>query len=299
MTALEKYVRLESLGVWREGPGLAPREVVVSFGNATLMLRNGADQPLGHWALAGIQPIGTDGAATIYAMTPEGDETLAIADPEMIAALGAVTRAAPSARRGRRRGRPPLGLILMLALLTAGIVYGPDLPRDQASRMMPPEQAREYGDRMLLGILETKGKLCADPAGARALGRLGDVVAGDAPLRVLDLGGAPRVAILPGPTILIDRAALASARTPEELAAWITLALGPDPERTSVRALMTAAGPLDSLGYVFTGHLGDAALARATAASLAAPAYASDFLPAAADRPISDQDWAALRGICG
>ena len=54
MTALDRYVRLEAVGLWREAPGAPPREVVVSFGNATLLLTDLEERPLGHWALAGV-----------------------------------------------------------------------------------------------------------------------------------------------------------------------------------------------------------------------------------------------------
>ena len=58
MTALEKYVRLEALGRWRERAGDPPREVVVSLGNATLLLKDLDERPLGHWALAGVVRLG-------------------------------------------------------------------------------------------------------------------------------------------------------------------------------------------------------------------------------------------------
>ncbi|MBA3325508.1 MAG: hypothetical protein H0T41_09715, partial [Rhodobacteraceae bacterium] len=93
MTALEKYLRLEAIGAWRAAPGAAACEVVVSFGNATLILTDTSDRPLGHWALAGVQAIGIDGPATIFAMSPDGAETLAIAERDMIEAIAAVTRA--------------------------------------------------------------------------------------------------------------------------------------------------------------------------------------------------------------
>lgn len=84
MTALDRYTRLEALAIWRENAATPPREVVVSFGAATLVLTDLAEHPLGHWALAGIQPIGTEAGATIYAMTIDGEETLAVRDPEKI-----------------------------------------------------------------------------------------------------------------------------------------------------------------------------------------------------------------------
>jgi hypothetical protein len=85
---------------------------VVGFHDATLVLRDVTDPPLGQWALAGVQAVGADGPATVYAMTPEGGETLAISDPDMVEAIAAVGRArspaprpdpGPACAPGRRR----------------------------------------------------------------------------------------------------------------------------------------------------------------------------------------------------
>ncbi len=303
MTALEKYVRLEALGLWRESAKAEPREVVVSFGNATLVLTDLADRPLGHWALAGAQAAGrTADGATIYSMTLEGDETLVLRDPEMIAAIAAVSRAYRRAPvTAPPRPRFPVGLAVAALGVAGALVYGPDLARDLAIRMVPSEQAEEFGDRMLIGLQDTRGALCADPAGMRALSHLSDRVAGGAPLRVLDLGGAGPVAVLPGPTVLIDRRALGAAGSPDELAGWISAALGADPAGRPVRELMRSAGTMANLRYILTGEITDPALGAAAMATLAAPPAAEGFVPAAgqAAAPLTDQDWVALQGICG
>ena len=303
MTALEKYVRLEALGLWRESAETEPREVVVSFGNATLVLTDLGDRPLGHWALAGAQPTGrTADGATIYSMTLEGDETLELRDPVMIAAIAAVSRAYRKAPvSAPPRPRFPTGLAIAALAVAGALVYGPDLARDLAVRMVPPEQAEEFGDRMLLGLQDSRGALCADPAGLRALSHLSDRVAGGAQLRVLDLGGAGPVAVLPGPTVLIDRRALQGASSPEELAGWISAALGADPAGRPVRELMRETGTIANLRYILTGEISDPALGAAAMAALAAPPVAQGFVPAAGEAaaPLTDQDWVALQGICG
>jgi hypothetical protein len=292
MTALERYVRLEALGLWREGSGAPPREVVVSFGTTTLVLRDLRDAPLGHWALAGVRAIGREGGATIYAMSEDGGETLAIRDREMVAAIAAVSRAdrvpAPAAPPRRR---VPLGSLLLLVVLAAAAYWGPGLVRAQAARMLPPERAAEYGDRLLIALISVRGEPCAEPAGQRALDRIAAEAAPAAPpeVRVLDLGGAPVVA-LPGGTLLIDRGTV-TAGDPGEIAAAIRQGLVRDPEAE----LMRAVGPLAALRYLLTGELGEPAFARAAAALLSAGGPASEprgNVPAQPGR-------GALQGICG
>ena len=40
-------------------------------------------------------------------------------------------------------------------------------------RLIPPEQAAEIGDRMLIALIEAHGPPCGDPEGERALGAAG------------------------------------------------------------------------------------------------------------------------------
>jgi hypothetical protein len=333
MTALERYIRLEALGQWRESPGAAPREVVVSFKNATLVLTDMAEAPLGHWALAGVQAIGRDGPAVVYSMTADGAETLTIRDDDMIEAISAVSRADALARQDEtaeapRRGR--LWLLLGIAVCLAGaITAAPQVIRMQAARITPPERIAEFGDRMLLQIMAVRGPLCADPAGGRALDALAARVAEDAPprMRALDLGPAP-VALLPGPTVLIGRAALETATDPAEIAGWIALALAREAEMSGAERLMTAIGPMAGLRYLATGRIEDGPLARAAKPALAPPAaeeitaafaalkaaglptapFAAGLARAGIAAPPGDPDgaealtpeaWAALRRLCG
>lgn len=45
MTALREYDRLEATGLWRPGPEEQRREVVVSIGEATLVITDMRDRP--------------------------------------------------------------------------------------------------------------------------------------------------------------------------------------------------------------------------------------------------------------
>ena len=296
MTALEKYERLESTGLWRESADQPTREVVVSFGNATLLITDTADRPLGHWALPGIQIAGREGDATIFAMTLDAAETLSIRDPEMIDAIAAIARdlTPPAPLPPPPPRRPVLLPVLIAALILAAITYGPDLLRDQAARMVPPAQAVEFGDRMLLSLIEIKGPPCAEPNGQRALTRLGAATAPGLALRVMALGETSTV-LLPGPSLVLDRAALARAASAAEIARIIQRARAVN---RPVANLMHSAGPVAALRYILTGALSEAVIARATRTALH-PAT-SDTLPQPpAPLTLDDQDWVALKGICG
>ena len=322
MTALERYVRLEAIGLWREGPGARPREVIVAFGQTTLVLKDLAERPLGHWALAGIAAIGREGGATVYSMTAGGEETLAIRDRDMVAAIAAVARgdrcrpphrAAAGARvggggggRGARRRR----------LARAGPGARPGRAHDaaRARRRVRRPHADRAGRRPRRPLHRAGGE--------RALARIAARLAPERPpeVRVLDLGAAPAAA-LPGGALLLGRGTLAAAAAPEALAGWLAVALGREP----FPALMRDAGPAATLRYVLTGDFTDEGLARGAEAALAPPTPeeippamarlaaagidARPFAaamgltglppPAAAEPLLSDRDWADLRGICG
>jgi hypothetical protein len=328
MTAHRKYIRLEAIGVWRERPGARPREVVVSFGSATLILTDLDERPLGHWALAGVTILGEEDGATVYSMTADGAEALSIRDAEMVAAISAVARLPPPGGRAARR-RIPAGPLLALAVLAGAIAAAPPAIRSLAGRLLPV-QVDEIGDRMLIALIERHGAPCAAPEGEQALARLAARIDPTEPprLRVMPLGAAP-VALLPDGTVLLDRTALAAAETPEEIAGLVVLARGRDAEA----AFLDSLGPIAGLGFILTGNLGEPALAAAADSALQRPApgeiaRAADRLAAigldprpfldprrpegiaAADPPpppasamplspaLADADWVTLRQIC-
>lgn len=289
MTAPEGYLRLEAVGRWREAPDAEPREVVVSIGKTTLLLTDLAERPLGHWALAGVRVLGEDETgATVYAMS--AGETLTIGDRDMVAAIAAVRRRLPEPSK-RRTPRLPLAPILAAAALVAAAAIAPRAIRAAAVRLVPPEQAAEIGDRMLIALIERHGPPCAEPAGERALARLARQVdpANPPRLRVMDLERPVAVA-LPGGTVVIDRTVLAAADGPAAISGQVAQAVAADP----VAELVREAGLLANVRYVFTGRFGERTLGPAAESLLsAAPADAPPG-PARLD----ESEWEALGGIC-
>ena len=77
MTALKKYQRLESPGLWRDTPEAQRREVVVAFREATLVLSDPRTElALSHWSLPAILRLNAGSLPALYAPGPDGDETL-------------------------------------------------------------------------------------------------------------------------------------------------------------------------------------------------------------------------------
>jgi len=290
MTALAKYVRLEALGLLRENPDGPPREVVVSLGKTTLLLKDLDERPLGHWALAGVVRLGADGNATTYSMTADGAETLTIRDRDMVEAIAALARPGLAAPPTAPRRRLPLMPLVVLAAIAALAVAAARLIPAEAARLVPPARAAELGDRLLILLVERGGPPCANPDALRALDSLVARLAPDAPPRprLVPLGPA-RAALLPGNTLVLDPDLVRTA-PPEVIAGWAALAL----ERDPLADLLAAAGPLASLRLLAGGDPGDAALARAADALTAAPA-APPPLPAV---DLDPRQMAALAEPC-
>jgi hypothetical protein len=246
MTALDQYIRLEAIGLWQETPETPEREVIVSFGNASLVLSDTSDRPLAHWSLVGTRPLRVDpDGATVYSTTLDGYETLAIRDAEMVRAIAAVSAAGRFAPKPepRRHGRWIAAGVVVLAL--AGLAwFGPPSIRWQAARMLPPEWVERFGDEMLLQVMGAQGAPCSAQAGQLALRKLAEALAlPERPrVRVLELPGAP-VAVLPAGYMLLDARLIALAESPEEIAGWIALGQARGELHPATEAMMADAGP--------------------------------------------------------
>ena len=76
----------------RPDPASPPREVVVSFGDATLVLSDGSGLPLAHWSLPAVTRLNPGQSPARFAPDEGGSETLDIEDAEVTAAIETVTR---------------------------------------------------------------------------------------------------------------------------------------------------------------------------------------------------------------
>ena len=120
MTALAKYDRLEATGLWRPFPQEQRREVIVSIGDATLVISDMNDQAIAHWSLAAVDRYGSSTSPAVF--HPDGDpsETLELmnSEAEMIDAIEILRKAVSKTRP--KPGR----LRWMGATVSVGAVFG-------------------------------------------------------------------------------------------------------------------------------------------------------------------------------
>jgi len=264
MTALSEYQRLEASGLWRAAPDVQRTEVVISIGDATLVISDMLDQALAHWSLAAVERANPGQTPAIY--HPDGDtgETLEIdaGEKEMIAAIEKLRTEIERRRPHPGRLRLLVVLVLFLLGLAASVFWLPGAVRKHAVSVVPDVKRAEIGAALLRNMQTVTGPPCRAESGISALGKLAIRLPSARPSdRLLIVrGGVRGTTSLPGGTILINRALVEDFEEPDVVAGYIIV------ERLQNRLQDPLADLLDhaGLGAVFrlmtTGHPGDDAL---------------------------------------
>ena len=275
MTALSEYLRLEATGLWRATPDAQRTEVVVSIGDATLVITDMAERPLAHWSLPAVQRANPGQRPAIY--HPDGDpgETLEISgdEAEMIAAIEKLRSAIARARPHPGRLRLVIFLAIAALIIGLGALWLPDRLRIHALSVVPGVKRAEIGDALLAHMQGVTGAPCADPVGTAALTRLSQRLpdgAGPAKLVVMP-DGVQSTASLPGGTILISRRLVEDHDDPDVLAGFIIAEHMRARQTDALDNLLQQAGVMASVRLLTTGELPESALRRYAEHLLATP----------------------------
>lgn len=281
MTALTKYDRLEAFGLWRSSPDAQLREVILSFGDTSLIIRDRAEAPLTHWSLPAIERINPGKRPALFEPGSGAGETLEIEDDMMIDAIEEVRRAIKKSRPRKGRLRLAISAALLVALGALGATWLPDALVDHTLNVVPETKRAEIGRDLLRDVTRVTGPLCRDAMGASALARFkARVVEGEAITAIHVMPSAAReTVLLPGHVLLISNALLKGYDTPEVaagyvLASGLSLQAGADP----LRAVLEHAGTRATLELLTTGQL-DRGSIRSYARHLmtAQPAFPDDL----------------------
>lgn len=260
MTALSEFQRLESPGLWRETPQAQRREVIVQFGDATLViLDDKSNRALAHWSLPAVARRNPGKRPAIYAPSDEPGEELELNDDTMIAAIEKV-HAIIEARRphpGRLRGALLGGVSVLLAAVA--IFWLPGAIVTHAAAVAPAPKRLEIGRQVLAELTTLTGAPCQSPAGERALADLAKRLSGSGQIVVLPnaLNGALH---LPGGISAIGRPLVEGFDSPDVAAGHILAAEPRGPENDPLLAVLEWAGLGPSFRLLTTGSLSDKAL---------------------------------------
>ena len=273
MTALKGYDRLECTGLWRSGPAAQRREVVISFGEATIVLTDMQNRALAHWSLAAVDVQKHAGDKATLRPGADSEESLEIADRAMLEALLKVQKAIDRSRPHPGRLRLILAVSSVMIASVVSVLWGPQAVISYASKVLPEVKRIQLGDALALRIGQLAGPYCSSPEGSRTAEKL--VARLNTPAR-LSLSVLPgqrsRPIALPGGKVVLFENMVTAYDDPAVTAGHVLFALAASQNNDPVRLYLEQAGPLISLGLIASNDLSEAQIDQLAKIALSQPA---------------------------
>ncbi len=283
MTALDKYRKLEGPGVWAASRDEHRRDVIVSFGDATLVISDSRSMAvLSHWSLPAVERINPGKRPALF--RPEGDseEVLELDDDWLIDALRVVQGALRPPGSWITRARRPLLLALGAAVVLAAGAIIPGALREHTASVVPMAKRVELGNMVRADLAGLGGRQCTSPNGDAALTSLRRalfqtpaqiVVMRDLPLDV------PRIQHVMGRYFLVDARLLEDAQSPEALAGAILMAVQRSADEDPLIPLLRHAGVVATFRLLTSADMPRSAMRGYASAMLRAPLVAPQLDP--------------------
>jgi hypothetical protein len=278
VTALTQFQRLEATGVWRPDPSQRLRDVIVSFGDATLILRDPqSEEPLSHWSLPAVTRLNPGQMPAIFAPgEAEQDEVVEIDDSLMVEAIERVHSAIAASRPHPGRLRGALIWSVIGVAVVAGAIWLPGAVIAHAVRVAPPAQRTAVGLSILADMRQTTGAPCDRPSGAAVLDRLSARLLGPDG-RIVVLPATMRGArALPGRIVVIGDDMIAGEPGPQVAAGHVLAADLVAAEDDPLHEVLHRAGLPATLSMLTSGQLDPAAIAGQGTTLLLRPAPRPD-----------------------
>ncbi len=257
MTALKEFERLESGGLWRPEADAQRRDVIVSFGDATLVIADSAGRALTHWSLSAIERLNAGQHPAVFSPDPDATETLEIDDDTMIGAIEKV-RISIERRRPKPRRLRYLGLaISVTAVVALAVFWLPDALIRQTVSVVPAVKRSEIGGTLLGHIQRVTGPTCRSPLGTQALDQLRKRALGrDAGGQIVVVpSGVQQALYLPGGIIVMNRALIEDTEDPATVAGHAIAAVAELRVQDPLARLLEAAGLRATFQLLTTGDL--------------------------------------------
>lgn len=336
MTALKEYDRLESTGIWRESPDAQRRDVLLSFGDATLIIRDKTDTALAHWSLPAIERLNPGARPALFRPGPDAGEELELDDPTLIDAIEKIRKTV--ARRRPHRGRLRLYIFtgLIAAIGALGYFWLPGALVRHTLTVVPDSKRLAIGSDLLTHMTRLTGDTCQSSLGSAALARLKARVLGDAVRKAYIVPSGPNGALyLPGGLLLLNSTVVEDHDDADVVAGYMLAAAEQASLNDPMEQFLRDVGASATLHLLTSGQVEDDVLKDYAETLLAAPtprpnasllldrfatakvasspyAYAVDvtgestlelieadpYRGIEAPRLISDGDWISLQDIC-
>ncbi|MFC6587189.1 hypothetical protein ACFQDZ_08190 [Sulfitobacter pacificus] len=260
MTALTKYARLEATALWRPTPEEQRREVIVSIGDATLVIIDGNDKPLAHWSLAAVERANPGTLPAIF--HPDGDpgETLELPEAE-----SEMTEAIETLRKAIEKSRPRPGRLRWIGMAASVLVvlwiaafWLPGAMQDHTLKVVPKAKRGAIGLALLKRIERVSGPVCADVAGRAALALLSKRLQAG---QIAVLPNMTQDSLhLPGDLILLNRSIIEDFEEPDVAAGYIVTEQARRDATDPLRDLLQVVGLRENFRLLTTGDVAPQAL---------------------------------------
>lgn len=261
MTALKQYEKLESTGLWRETLATQRREVYVSFGNTSLMIRDRHDAPLSHWSLPAVTRLNPGQRPAVFSPNPDASETLEIEDTTMIEAIEKVRTAIDRRRPHPGRLRFSILAAMAVVIIALSIFWLPGALQSHTGSVVPFETREQIGNGILNHITRLSGTPCSTTLGDRAVVKLETRLLTEKRGHILVLpDGVTKSTTLPGGIILLNKGLVEDHEMPEVAAGYVLLeqlrAANDDP----LDRVLKHAGGIATFRLLTTGRLDEESL---------------------------------------
>lgn len=254
-TALDKFQRLEGTALWRETLDVQRREVIVSLGEATLVIKDSQDRALSHWSLPAVRRLNPGQTPAVFFPDGDSDETLEIepTHDDLVDAIEKLRKAVARPQRASGHLRKTVLALTAATLVGLAVFWLPDALANHTLRVVPNVARQAIGQDMQQLATRLTGQPCSAPLAVPAV----DALQKRLQVRSISvLPNALREAIaLPGNVVLLGRDTIEDHEEPDVAAGYIVAAqaAAPDP----LRGVLETGGIRASLRLLTTGALPD------------------------------------------
>ena len=278
MTALKEYERLECTGLWKESPTSQRKEVLVLFGNNSLVLRDTKGVVISHWSLPAVKRINVGKQPALYKPGEDSLETLEIEDNVVIKAISKITNVIEKRRPRHGKIRLYLLLIIFSLMFLTSIIWLPEKLRQHTISITSDTSKKEVGQFMVRDISNLTGVPCGTVLGNAALVKLKERLVGNLDHTLLIIpNSSKKILSLPGNIHLIDKTVIEDYDTPEVVAGFIFSALERAKKDNPFEKLIKEAHTGAVIRFLATGKLTNKFLQNYSAKTLIDPDSNLDY----------------------
>ena len=258
MTALKKYQRLECTGLWRSDLSAQRREVILSFGKATLVLTDSQNRVLSHWSLAAVEvQKGKMGEATLRPGA-EAEETIEIKDKIMLEALLKVRKTINQTSPHPGKLRLIIAILTLVVISSVTIFLGPPAVISYASKVLPNAKRLQLGQALGQRIGQLAGPYCEKPEGTIAAQKLAKRLNSKNLKQILVLpGGRDKAIIIPGGIAILFENMIKTTSNPEVTAGYILSALADYENKEPIQLHLSKVSFPVSLSLIMSNELSE------------------------------------------